>query len=123
PDSTYLVVGQPLTWNDLVALNAVGLSGASRAAAADPPADTAVPYLVAGHGEPTGAGARTGEAVGTVALVAVGVGLVLVLTIAPAHVVGVRRRARELALLAVTGATPRDLRPLVLLGAALQGIV
>lgn len=123
PDGTYLVVGQPLTWNDLVALNAVGLSGASRAAAADPPADTAVPYLVAGHGEPTGAGARTGEAVGTVALVAVGVGLVLVLTIAPAHVVGVRRRARELALLAVTGATPRDLRHLVMLGAALQGIV
>ncbi|QIK83927.1 FtsX-like permease family protein [Sanguibacter sp. HDW7] len=121
PDGTYLVVGQPLAWSDLVALNQVGLSGPSRAAAADPPAAAEVPYLVAGYGEP--AGTRAGEAVGTVALVAVGVGLVLVLTIAPAHVVGVRRRARELALLAVTGATPRDLRHLIMLGAALQGIV
>ncbi|WP_102507783.1 FtsX-like permease family protein [Sanguibacter massiliensis] len=121
PDGTYLVVGQPLAWSDLVALNQAGLSGPSRDAAANRPAASEVPYLVAGYGEP--AGTRTSEAVGTVALVAVGVGLVLVLTIAPAHVVGVRRRARELALLAVTGATPRDLRHLVMLGAALQGIV
>lgn len=121
-DGSIDVVGTPVTWDDVVRLNEVGFMVSSRAAMAENPDASRIPYLVQGYSEPSGGGLEDAD----VALLVLGVGatlLVLVLAVAPSQVVGVRRSTRTYALLAATGADARALRAVVLLGAALQGLV
>ncbi|WP_102507781.1 FtsX-like permease family protein [Sanguibacter massiliensis] len=123
PHATTVRITDPaVAWADLVRLNAAGFHGPARAAAADPPARDAIPFLVAGH--TTGANdppTVSGPSTEVIVLGTVAATLVLVLIVTPSQVVVVRRRTRTYALLAAVGAAPRTLRALVLAGAALQG--
>lgn len=115
------LTGPTVTWDDVVRLNSAGFGVVARGAMAEDIDPSRIPFHVAGHDVPEW---DTGNQ--DTALVALGVGailLVLLLVVAPAHVVGVRRGVRSFAMLAVTGADARTLRAVVLLGAAVQGVV
>lgn len=122
PDTLSITLtGPTLTWDDVVRLNAAGFGVVARGAMAEDPDPSRIPFHVAGHEVPDW---DTGNQ--DTALVALGIAailLVLLLVVAPAHVVGVRRSTRAFAMLAATGADARTLRAVVLLGAAVQGVV
>ncbi|GGS58612.1 hypothetical protein GCM10010156_16600 [Planobispora rosea] len=110
---------QPVTWDVVRRLNAAGLTAFSRAVVADPPASTA-PY----------AAESDVDRIGTVVLIGVMIVLEVVLLAGPAFLVGLRRRRRELALIAAQDGSPGHLRMVVLAdglvlggGAALLGLV
>lgn len=114
PSGARLLVkaGRPLTWTDVRALNARGFFVEPR-------------HDVAGQ-PPTpiyGSASSTTTALTAVSLV-VGMALLeIVLLAGPAFAVGARRRSRDLALLAATGAQARDLRRTVLGGGLVLGAV
>nr|BFE83009.1 hypothetical protein GCM10020093_056100 [Planobispora longispora] len=83
---------QPVTWADVRRLNAAGLVAQSRAVIADPPADTA-PYTPANNA----------NQIVAIGLAGVMIVLEVVLLAGPAFAVGLRRRRRELALIAAQG--------------------
>ncbi|MFC7648251.1 hypothetical protein ACFQX6_53200 [Streptosporangium lutulentum] len=87
----------PITWSDVQRLNAVGLLVTSRAVIEDPPA---VDAMYRGSTE-------VNELVG-IGTAAVMIVLEVVLLAGPAFAVGIRRRRRELALIAAQGA-PRGI--------------
>jgi putative ABC transport system permease protein len=110
----------PVTWAHVQRLNAAGLLAHSRAVAEDPPASTA-PYAESSYTDV--------ERVMGTGLAAVMVVLEVVLLAGPAFAVGLRRRRRELALLAAQGGSPGHLRTVVLAdglvlggGAAMLGL-
>ncbi|GAT67550.1 ABC transporter permease [Planomonospora sphaerica] len=111
----------PVTWAQVQRLNAAGLLAHSRAVAEDPPASTA-PYAESSYVDV--------EWVAGIGLTGVMVVLEVVLLAGPAFTVGLRRRRRELALLAAQGGSPGQLRTVVLAdglvlggGAAVLGLV
>ncbi|WP_018655352.1 FtsX-like permease family protein [Actinomadura flavalba] len=99
-----------VTWDDVRALNADGLGVLSRAVVADPPAGVALART-----EGTGAEAAV------VGLVVAMMALQVVLLSGPAFAVSVRRRRRDLALVAAAGGTPRTLRAITLVTGLLLG--
>ncbi|WP_147916869.1 ABC transporter permease [Ruania zhangjianzhongii] len=108
----------PVTWADVVQLNAIGLVVISRAVLNDPPPPAEVYGGMFG-----GIAGDGGRLAGT--LLAVG-GLVLleiILLIGPAFAVGAKRSARSLALVASAGGEPADLRRIVLAGGVVAGLV
>lgn len=111
----WLVGGpDPVTWQDVESLNALGGIVASRAVLADPPdIDDVAPEL--GHG--TGGNAAYAVAV----LVAVMALLEIVLLAGPAFAVSARRHARSLALMAASGGTPAQSRRVVLASGVVLG--
>ena len=105
-----------LDWPAVQELNAQGLVVVSREVVLDPPpAEEWLP--------PGGTSGSTGTAAQTavVALVVTVLLLEVVLMAGPAFAVGLRRRRRDLALLAANGATPADLRRAVLASGLLLG--
>ncbi|MEU7002019.1 FtsX-like permease family protein [Nonomuraea sp. NPDC046570] len=91
----------PVLWSDARRLNQVSLTVRSRAVIENPP----------DIDEPDRSPVNTPVAVGVAVVMVV---LETVLLAGPAFVVGLRRRRRELAVLAAQGASPRHLRGIVL---------
>jgi putative ABC transport system permease protein len=103
-----------LDWPAVQELNRLGLVVLSREVVQDPPPEAE--YLPAGY--------RIGAdpaALAVIALVVASLLLEVVLLAGPAFAVGLRRRRRDLALLAASGGTPADLRRAVLASGLLLG--
>ncbi|TIC82872.1 ABC transporter permease [Nocardioides sp. GY 10127] len=115
---SYLVGGGPVSWKDVLALNRIGVTAASRAVLVDPPSDSQLP-----PGVQRGQSGVSGSTLTVIVLVVVMVLLEVVLLAGPAFAVGARRQARTLALLAVAGGTPRQARRVVLGTAVVLGSV
>ncbi|WP_329085263.1 ABC transporter permease [Streptosporangium sp. NBC_01469] len=110
---------RPVTWATVQRLNAAGLLAVSRAVVENPPDDDEL--LSTSYDEDQIAG---------IGLVGVMIVLEVVLLAGPAFAVGLRRRRRELALVAAQGGSPAHLRLIVLAdgvvlgcGAAVIGLV
>lgn len=112
----YVVGPDPITWQDVLAVNHLGSTVLSRAVILDPPDAADVP-----------ADAFEQPAAERFQVLAVGAGvgvivlLEAVLLIGPAFAVGARRSERQLALLAAAGAERRTLRHVVLLSGTITG--
>ncbi|MFW3170440.1 FtsX-like permease family protein [Geodermatophilus sp. CPCC 206100] len=102
-----------LPWPAVQALNAQGLVAVSREVVLDPPPEDA--WL------PPGASVGSGRDTLVLALIVVAVVLEVALLAGPAFAVGVRRQRRDLALVAVTGGAPGDLRRVVLASGLVVG--
>lgn len=101
----------PVAWDDVLALNQVGVSVVSRDVLFDPPPDEAVPMLAGAPDTSTEDLVRQWAPFAAVVAVAL---LEVVLLIGPAFAVGARRSARSLAVVAAGGGTVRALRAVVL---------
>jgi putative ABC transport system permease protein len=108
--TTFLITRDtPVSWADVRGANERGLVVLSRAVVLDPPPDDQVAT------EAWASGGGADAAVQAVVVITIAsIVLEVVLLSGPAFAVGVRRRRRELALIAVTGGTRRDLRRVVL---------
>ena len=114
-DEAWFITGDPVTWSEIEELNTQGFAVTSRAVMTDPPPPADV-Y--------NGAFADRGHDLTTVGvLVAVlGVGVLeIILLVGPAFAVGAKRSARNLALIAAAGGSPRDLRRIVLASGIFAG--
>ena len=105
---------RPIGWDTVRRLNDRGLSVVSRAVVADPPPPGEVALS-----SPTSPADGVGVAV--IGLIVAMALLQVVLLAGPAFAVGAQRQRRALALLAATGATPSDVRRVVLAGGVLIG--
>ncbi len=114
--SFLLVRNAPVDWAEVTKLNAAGLAITSRAVIHHPPADSAL------TADQRMAATNDNATRAVVLLIVVAVVIEVVLLAGPAFAVGVRRRRRDLALLAATGSTPRDIRRSVLAQAGLIGV-
>lgn len=113
---SWLVGGGPVSWDDVRALNAVGLLAASRQVLTDPPPDSALPPEVVTD-EPVDETRLT-----ALLLVATMVLLEVVLLAGPAFAVRARSQARTLALVAAAGGTPAQARRTVLASGVVVGL-
>lgn len=117
--SRWYVLDTPVTWADVVALNEMGIKARSRYVAEHPPAPSAMP--ISQHGgvytESNAAALGLGAGIGVIALVEA------VLLVGPAFAVGAKRQTRQLALVAASGGTPRDVRRIVLASGLVTGAV
>jgi putative ABC transport system permease protein len=113
----WLVGGAPVSWDDVRALNAVGLLAASRQVLSDPPPASALPPEVVSD-EPVDETAMT-----ALVLVATMVLLEVVLLAGPAFAVRARAQARTLALVAAAGGTPAQARRTVLASGVVVGLL
>jgi putative ABC transport system permease protein len=103
---------EPVTWDQVQALNRQGLRVYSRTVALDPPVEV-ITFGTASELDAATFG--TGALIGGLAV------LEIVLLAGPAFAVGARRRQRELALVAVGGGTPAQLRRIVLADGVVLG--
>lgn len=111
----YVMGPEPVTWEHVLAVNALGSAVTSRAVVADPPPRESMPSSQGSAGVDSG----------TVALGAAVAAMVLLeaaLLIGPAFAVGARRHQRQLALLAAAGADRRTLRHVILLSGVVTGL-
>lgn len=117
-DTTWLVsTPNPVTWDDVLRLNELGIVAASRAVAEDPPSPSETPIPYDDRSENP-----SGNELGAAVLIA-GLGLLEVVLLAgPAFAVGARRRQRDLALVAANGGTPAHLRRIVLSDGVVLGL-
>ncbi|WP_067818670.1 FtsX-like permease family protein [Actinomadura kijaniata] len=106
-----IATGKPVTWKDVQALNAAGLTVLSRAVVTDPP-DRLRPETADG---------RPGTEIAISAMAVAMIVLEVVLLAGPAFAVGLRRRRRELALVAAVGGHGGHLRAVVLAGGLVIG--
>ncbi|WP_436700740.1 FtsX-like permease family protein [Nocardioides sp. BYT-33-1] len=113
----WLVGGAPVSWDDVRALNAVGLLAASRQVLSDPPPASAQPPEVVSD-EPVDETALT-----ALVLVVTMVLLEVVLLAGPAFAVRARAQARALALVAAAGGTPAQARRTVLASGVVIGLL
>jgi putative ABC transport system permease protein len=113
----WLVGGAPVSWDDVRALNAVGLLAASRHVLSDPPPESALPPEVVSH-QPVDETTLT-----ALVLVVTMVLLEVVLLAGPAFAVRARAQARTLALVAAAGGTPAQARRTVLASGVVVGLV
>ncbi|MEP7738328.1 FtsX-like permease family protein [Nocardioides sp. 31GB23] len=114
----YLVGGDPVTWDQVLELNAVGATVLSRAVMNDPPAGDELPMEVQ-----WGSDLLEASVITVLVLVVVMVLLEVVLLAGPAFAVGARRQARTLALMAAAGGTPAQARRVVLASGVVLGAV
>ena len=112
----WLVGGDPVTWSDVQAINAVGGLVYSRAVLLDPPP-------VVEMAEEMGYDTGYGDYLAVVSLIIAMALLEVVLLAGPAFAVGARRQARSLALMAACGGTPRQARRVVLASGVVLGAV
>lgn len=117
--TTFLIDGRgPVGWDAVKKLNTAGFSVISREVLAHPPSNSDLyPELQT----MSSAGDAATRAV--LAIVVTAIVLQVVLLAGPAFAVGVRRQRRELALLAATGASPRQIRRVVLGQALVLGVL
>lgn len=114
----WLVGGGPVTWDDVRALNEIGVTATSRQVLTDPPPESALsPDLT-----PTEGGVDQ-VAVTVLSLVAAMVLLEVVLLAGPAFAVRARAQSHALALVAAAGGTPRQARRTVLASGVVIGLV
>lgn len=114
----YVLGPEPVTWDDVRAVNGIGSAVTSRAVLADPPPRSADPLY--------GDAPATGRAPSTTAMfVAVGLLIIVeaVLIIGPAFAVAAKRSQRQLALLAAIGADRQTLRRSLVLAGLFIGVV
>ena len=117
-ETTYLIDrDSPVTWRDVRAFNAAGFMVVSRHVLDHPPAasERATSEQIGSSGDD---GTRAVMAVIVTAIV-----LEVILLAGPAFAVGVRRQRRDLALLAATGASPKQVRRVVLGQALVLGFM
>lgn len=115
PGRTWLVGGDPLVWDDVLALNEAGAAVVSRAVLTDrPPPSALSPEVPRSEGPDS-------ETVTVLALVVAMVVLEVVLLAGPAFAVGAKRQARSLALMSSAGASPAQARRTVLASALVLG--
>ncbi len=117
PVRTWLLGGGPVTWDDVRALNEIGVLAASRAVLTDPPPSSALPpevLLDEGIDQAT---------LTVLVLVVVMVLIEVVLLAGPAFAVRAKAQARSLALVAATGGTPAQARRTVLASGVVVGVV
>ncbi len=115
--TTWLVGGDPVTWEEVRRLNAGGATVLSREVMLSPPPASEIPEEVRAM---TGGGMS--DATLAVAVLVVVMALIEVVLLAgPAFAVGARRQSRSLALLAATGGTPKQARRVVLASAVALG--
>ncbi|QZY29023.1 FtsX-like permease family protein [Nocardioides coralli] len=117
---TWLVdAGGAVTWEDVRALNEVGAMALSRAVMKDPPSDAELhPSMQGMDDAPVGS-----EDLAVVGLIVVMALLEVVLLAGPAFAVIARRLQHSLALMAASGATPRQARRVVLASGLVLGVV
>jgi putative ABC transport system permease protein len=116
--SRWVVGGEPVTWDEVLALNRLGATVVSRAVLADPPPDSELPLEVQ-----WGQSLLSGPALTILVLIVVMVLIEVVLLAGPAFAVGARRQARTLALVAAAGGTPAQARRVVLASGVVLGLV
>lgn len=119
--TTVLVGGRPVTWPQVRQLNALGYLVTSKYVAEHGISATEQREIDRELGFSVNGGDGTQRAV--LVIIATSVMIEIVLLACPAFAVGVRRQRRELALLAATGASPRQVRRVVLGQAAVIGVV
>jgi putative ABC transport system permease protein len=115
-DLDWLVDGGDVSWAQVRAMNAAGLLVTSRAVLADPPPAREMV-------EQMGYDSGYDDYIAIVALIITMALLEVVLLAGPAFAVGARRQARTLALLAASGATPRQARRVILASGVVIGLV
>lgn len=118
PTRRWLVGGGAVSWDDVRALNDIGLLVASRQVLTDPPPSSALPPDLQGMDEPVDQLTIT-----VLALVVVMVLLEVVLLAGPAFAVRAKAQAHALALVAAAGGTPRQARRTVLASGVVIGAV
>lgn len=106
----------PLDWPAVQQLNRHGIVALSRAVVQHPPATSA--YAQATRGQ----AGTSGKPLAMGVLVAGAAALEIVLLVGPAFMVSARRRSRDMGLLAATGATPAQLRRVVLADGLVLGL-
>ncbi|GCD90361.1 FtsX-like permease family protein [Nocardioides sp. LS1] len=111
--TSWLVDGDPVSWTQVLGLNARGASVLSRAVVLDPPP---LPPEVRDYIDP-----GRNAFVAIVVLVIVMALIEVVLLAGPAFAVGARRQSRSLALMSATGGTPAQARRVVLGSAVVLG--
>ncbi|MBE7324623.1 FtsX-like permease family protein [Nocardioides sp. Y6] len=119
--TTWLVGGDPVTWDEVLELNDEKFVVFSRAVVTDPPPDSEVPYK-----EDEGMYSSSAEQVEYMAVVAMIITMVLlevVLLAGPAFAVMARHHTRTLALVAASGGTPRQARRVILAAGVVLGFV
>lgn len=118
PTRHWLVGGGPVSWEQVRALNDIGVLATSRQVLTDPPPRSALPPEFAVD-EP----AVDQLTLTVLALVVVMVLLEVVLLAGPAFAVRAKAQAHTLALVAAVGGTPRQARRTVLASGVLIGVV
>lgn len=113
-DLDWLVDSADVSWTQVRAMNATGLVVTSRAVLADPPP-------VHEQAEQMGFDTGYDDYIAVVALIVTMALLEVVLLAGPAFAVSARRQARTLALMAASGATPRQARRVVLASGIVLG--
>ncbi len=116
--TSYLVGGPTVSWAEVLDLNDLGATVASREVLLDPPSDDELPPQIRQY---VSSGSATDYTV--LALVVVMVLIEVVLLAGPAFAVGARRQSRNLALIAAAGGRPRDARRVVLGAGVVLGLV
>lgn len=116
PVTRYWSSGPPVTWQDVVELNAIGIAVLSRSVVLDPPPADQVEQEAFADGQRE----VTLAIIGLITVMAV---LEVVLLAGPAFAVGARRSRRSLALMAASGAEPAHVRRVVLAHGVLVGVV
>lgn len=112
---SWLVDGQPVSWETVRELNAIGATVASRAVITDPPPVSEWPESVQGN-------AGVDDATMAVLVLIVVMALIEVVLLAgPAFAVGARRQQRSLALMSAAGGTPTQGRRVVVGSAIVLG--
>lgn len=119
PTQRWLVGGGPVSWDDVRALNDIGLVAASRQVLTDPPPSSALPPELQEMGDQS----IDQLTITVLALVVVMVLLEVVLLAGPAFAVRAKAQAHALALLAAAGGTPRQARRTVLASGVVIGVV
>ncbi|MDQ1689636.1 MAG: putative transport system permease protein [Frankiaceae bacterium] len=116
PDRVFLRTRTPVTWPEVLGLNAHGVIAVSRQAVLNPPPNSEVPGYDAAYQR------SVRLAIAGVILLIVGLAtLEVVLLAGAAFAVGARRQARALALVSVAGGEPRHVRRIVLAAGLLLG--
>ncbi len=119
-EESLLVVGpDPVTWDQVLDLNQIGVAVLSRSVVENPPPADRVPFRGFDYGGGLGSTSTIGIAVVVIGLVL----LQIALLAGPAIAVGARRNQRSLAIMVSAGAEKRHLRAVVLATNGVIGLV
>lgn len=111
----------PVTWEDVKQINQAGFVVVSKHVIEHPPASSDMYSLEEASYYSSSSGDDAASAVLAIAVTAIVIQIVLLA--GPAFAVGVRRQRRDLALLAATGASPKQVRRIVLGQAIVVGVI
>ena len=117
--SLLVTSSQPITWNDVLALNTLGATVISRSVIEHPPPKAAVPFETDYTSTRSSIDTATWA---TLAVVVVMCLLEIVFLAGPAFAVGARTQRRQLGLVVASGGEPRHARAVVLGGGIVLGL-